>query len=101
MKSLNASSMCGLIVQNPGELALVEVPKPVPGPLEVLARVSYCGICGTDMAIYTGDSNLVRSGQVQYPVAIGHEWSGVVEETGLGVVNVRPGDRVVSVDGIR
>lgn len=92
--------MKALYVTEPGRLELADVSKPSPGPSEVLAKIGYCGICGTDMAIYTGNSDLVRSGMVHYPVPIGHEWSGIVEAVGGDVSNVRPGDRVVSVDGV-
>ncbi|MDW7657877.1 MAG: alcohol dehydrogenase catalytic domain-containing protein [Bacillota bacterium] len=92
--------MRALEVSRPGEIRMIDIEKPVAGPLEVLARIHYCGICGTDMAIYTGDSDLVRTGQVHYPVKIGHEWSGVVEQVGPGVVNVCLGDKVVSIDAV-
>lgn len=67
---------------------------------EVLCRVSYCGICGTDLSIYSGETNLVRDGLIKYPVRIGHEWSGIVEETGPKVSGFVKGDRVVSDNGV-
>lgn len=86
--------MKSIVVKAPGDIRYVEVDKPKPGPREVLTRVRYCGICGTDLEIFTGDSNLVRNGFINYPVRIGHEWSGVIEEVGSEVKNFKPGDRV-------
>lgn len=48
---------------------------------EVLIRVAWTGICATYLAIYTGESSFVKSGEIKYPCRIGHEWSGIVEES--------------------
>ncbi|MCF2662436.1 zinc-dependent alcohol dehydrogenase family protein [Pseudoflavonifractor phocaeensis] len=58
---------------------------------EVLVRVAACGVCGTDVHIYHGDKG---SADVQPPVILGHEFSGVVEKTGAGVTKVAVGDHV-------
>ncbi len=92
--------MKALIVEEQNRIALREVPVRTLEPDEVLCRVVYCGICGTDLAIYTGETNFVRDGLIRYPVRIGHEWSGVVAATGRDVTKFRPGDRVVSDNGI-
>lgn len=91
--------MKAIVVNAPGNIGYAEVEKPKPGPYEVLAKVSYCGICGTDSEIYYGDTSLTRKGLVRYPVRIGHEWSGVVEEVGAKVKEFKPGDRVISDTG--
>jgi len=91
--------MKALVVTAPGQLEYKEIEKPVPGPYEVLTRVCYCGICGTDAEIYHGDTSLTRDGLVQYPVRIGHEWSGIVEAVGSEVKGFKPGDRVISDTG--
>ena len=61
---------------------------------EVLIRVHYCGVCGTDVHIYEGDKG---SAEVAPPVVLGHEYSGEVVAVGDDVTHVRVGDRV-SVD---
>ncbi|MBR3401006.1 MAG: alcohol dehydrogenase catalytic domain-containing protein [Parasporobacterium sp.] len=72
-------------VQN---MKLVEIDKPQAGPGEVLVRVIYCGICGTDIHAY-------RSEGILSPGTIpGHESVGIVEEVGEGVTCVKAGDRV-------
>ena len=84
--------MRALVVEKPGSIRYAEVPKPELRPFDVLVKVSYAGICGTDTDIYSGETDLV----FDYPVRIGHEWSGVVEELGPEAKGLKPGDRVVS-----
>ncbi len=82
-------------IYGPNDARLVDVPTPEPGPGEALCKVVRSGICGTDYSIYTGEFSFVKSGAVKFPMTPGHEWSGVVEEVGSGVENLKPGDRVV------
>ena len=58
---------------------------------EVMLRMAYCGICGTDMHIFHGKMDK----RVDPPQVIGHEASAVVEKVGSGVTRFAPGDRVV------
>lgn len=58
---------------------------------EVMLRMAYCGICGTDMHIFHGKMDK----RVNPPQVIGHEASAVVEKVGSGVTRFAPGDRVV------
>jgi S-(hydroxymethyl)glutathione dehydrogenase/alcohol dehydrogenase len=60
---------------------------------EVLVRVAAGGICHTDIAIATGEL------WPRYPIILGHEISGVVEGVGRDVTAVRPGDKVIVIDG--
>jgi L-iditol 2-dehydrogenase len=70
-------------------LEIRDIPEARPGPGEVKVAVRFAGICGTDVKIYHGDYPYVIP-----PVAIGHEFSGVVAETGPGVKGLKEGDRV-------
>lgn len=88
-----------LLAYSPGELRVVEMEKPTPGPREVLCKVAHCGVCATDLAIKKGILNLGAGNDPIYPVRIGHEWSGVVESVGGETWRVRPGDRVISDTG--
>ncbi len=92
--------MRAIIVNAPGDIRYVEVEKPRVGPGDVLIRVCFCGVCGTDLAILNGDMSFVREGLIKYPVRIGHEWSGIVEEVGAEVTKVKPGDKVVGDNGV-
>jgi len=73
-------------------LELGDVPVPTPGPRDVLVRVVKTGICGTDRHIYEWDA--WASGRIKPPLVVGHEFVGIVEDTGVAVRSVRPGDRV-------
>ena len=70
-------------------LRVVELPTPVPGPGEVLIRVSACGVCRTDLHVTEGDLEQRLS-----PVTPGHQVVGVVEEVGPNVSNLLKNDRV-------
>jgi 2-desacetyl-2-hydroxyethyl bacteriochlorophyllide A dehydrogenase len=61
---------------------------------QVLVRVKYAGICGTDLKIYDGTIPYVKQGLLKYPVIPGHEWSGEVVKTGPKVAAFQKGDRV-------
>ena len=69
------------------ELTLSEI-DPVCAADEVLVRVAYCGICGSDVPRYF--EGAVHS----FPQVLGHEFSGVVAEVGSDVTTARVGDRV-------
>ena len=66
-------------IVRPGELKLLEIPKPVTDDKNnVLVRMTAAGICGSDMGIYHG-----TNAAATYPRIIGHEMVGVVEEQDL------------------
>jgi 2-desacetyl-2-hydroxyethyl bacteriochlorophyllide A dehydrogenase len=56
-----------------------------PGPGEVVVRVAECGICGSDLKMYSGTHAFMRP-----PIVMGHEISGTVEAVGEGV-DLQPG----------
>jgi threonine dehydrogenase-like Zn-dependent dehydrogenase len=59
-------------------------------PHEVLVEVRVAGVCGTDLAIYSGDY------RVPLPLVLGHEFCGVVVEVGEGAPTALLGRRVVA-----
>ena len=61
------------------DLRVEEVTVREPKENEVLVRVKYCGVCGTDIHIFHGDGG---SSDVTPPLIPGHEFSGVVEKSG-------------------
>lgn len=87
--------MKAILITEPPHFELTTLPDPACGPEEVVIRTAYCGICGTDLEILRGS---MPEGLTRYPVVPGHEWTGVVEEIGPKVTNIRVGDRV-SVEG--
>jgi L-gulonate 5-dehydrogenase len=68
-----------------------EVSKPHPKDGQVLIRVHWASICGTDLHIYLGEFK----SRVMYPRVLGHEFSGIVESVGRDVSHLKKGDRVV------
>jgi len=74
-------------VQPGGKLRVEELPTPHPGPGEVVVRVAYCGICGSDI-------HLLAAGLLPEGCVIGHEVSGRVAAVGEGVDGWREGDAV-------
>ncbi len=86
--------MQALVVVEPNRLEIREVPVPVPGPNEVLARVRAVSICGTDAHLIRGDyPGFWPPG---FPFIPGHEWAGEVVALGSGAerFGFAPGDRV-------
>lgn len=76
----------------PHSVELRDVPIPEIGEEDVLLNVQAVGICGSDLHQYTGK----QSWKVNYPVVLGHEFSGVVTKRGRKVRKFAEGDRVVS-----
>ncbi|MDF1514957.1 MAG: alcohol dehydrogenase catalytic domain-containing protein [Anaerolineae bacterium] len=72
-----------------GHVSLLEVAKPVPGADEILIKVKYCGICGTDLHIFADEF------PNNPPVIMGHEYCGTIVQVGEGVEKWLVGDRVV------
>jgi alcohol dehydrogenase, propanol-preferring len=75
------------IASNP--LVFADVPTPQPGNGEVLVRVSYCGVCRTDLHVIEGELAPRKS-----PVIPGHQVIGVVEKLGPGASRFSLGARV-------
>lgn len=77
-------------------LVMREVPRPEPGPNEVLIRVLRAGICGTDLHIYDWDH--WAQSTIKPPLIVGHEFAGEVVEVGSGVEAYYPGE-IVGAEG--
>lgn len=72
----------------PNQVSAVDIPMPKPLANEVLIKVMASGICGTDIHIFRGEY------MGNYPVIPGHEFSGIIEETGNNITRYKVGDRV-------
>jgi propanol-preferring alcohol dehydrogenase len=71
-------------------LAVEDVPRPEPGPGEVLVKIETSGLCHTDIHAAHGDWPV----KPKLPFIPGHEGVGIVAGLGQGVREVREGDRV-------
>ncbi len=74
-----------------GDLRLVDIPRPEPGPDEVLMRVTVCAVCPTDIRKF----RVGNGGVLSFPFNMGHEWVGEVVEVGSKVDDVKIGDRLL------
>jgi L-iditol 2-dehydrogenase len=76
----------------PQSVELRELPIPEIDEGELLVSVRAVGVCGSDLHQYAG----THSWPVNYPVVLGHEFSGVVTKVGDRAKGFKEGDRVVS-----
>ena len=79
-----------LVTRGPGApLQVEDVELPAPGPGQVRVRVAAAGVCHSDLSMANGTI------AAPFPLVLGHEATGVVEQVGADVAKVRPGDHVV------
>lgn len=79
----------------PEVLELTDLPKPHPGPGQVLVKVEAAGLNFADI-LYVAGEYLVRT---RYPTVPGMEFAGVIEALGEGVEGLHPGQRVAALAG--
>jgi len=81
------------VISAPGQAAIARVPRPEPGPGQVLLRLEGSGVCASSLPVWEGRSWFT------YPLAAGapgHEGWGRIEALGEGVQGLRRGDRVAA-----
>lgn len=90
-KAITGSS----VWRNP-KIQVDTIDDPKPGPDDVLIHINYCGICGSDVHFYETDQDgyMLYPGLTKFPVVIGHELCGTVEEVGKNVKNLGVGSMV-------
>ena len=74
---------------SPQRISIEKREEPRVGKSEVLIRVKFAGVCGTDVSLFSGEY------KVPLPIVIGHEFSGEVIEVGTEVEEELVGKRVV------
>lgn len=74
------------------KMEMIERDIPKPKDDEVLVKLEYVGICGSDMHYY--ETGAIGRYIVHPPFVLGHECAGVVVETGKDVKNLKVGDKV-------
>ena len=80
------------VMEGIGKMGYEERPIPQPGPDEVLVKLEYVGICGSDIHYY--ETGAIGDYGVEPPFVLGHEPGGVVVEVGSNVTHLAVGDRV-------
>lgn len=81
--------MRAIQITTPGEISVIEKEKPVAKEGEALLKVLYCGICGADVASYTGNQPFTT-----YPRIPGHEFSAQIVEIPENDKGLKAGDIV-------
>lgn len=84
--------MRGALMYAPGDIRVEERDEPrIVEPTDAVIRVSAACVCGSDLWPYRG----IGTEDASWPMPMGHEYVGIVEEVGSDVVTIRPGEFVV------
>ncbi len=82
--------MKAAVIREYGKISLEDVSKPALLPGNVMVRVRYASICGSDQHIFKGEFHP----RTKLPMIPGHEFAGVIEELGRDVKNLVAGQKV-------
>lgn len=83
--------MNALVLHGDYDLRYEAFPEPLMKPGHVKVHVAACGVCGSDIP------RITQNKAHYYPIVLGHEFSGIVDEVGDGVTGLQKGDHVVTV----
>jgi threonine dehydrogenase-like Zn-dependent dehydrogenase len=82
--------MRGAIMYAPGDIRVEGRPEPtITAPTDAIISLAVTCVCGSDLWSWRGTDPVTR------PTPMGHEYAGIVEETGADVRNIRPGQFVI------
>ena len=101
---MTRTARANLLDKPNGSFVVGQYPIPTPKGGEVLMKIEMCGICGTDLHTWRAPAEAVFG--LEYPISLGHEISGVIEELGDGVATdsvgtpVKVGDRIGMIPAI-
>ncbi len=84
--------MKAAVVRGTQKLAIEDIPTPEPGPKQVLVKIKYSALCGSD--VHRFQYGMANEGSV-----LGHEYIGAVVQVGREVTRLKEGDRVVGGGG--
>lgn len=94
--SSSPSMQAAILEAHGAPFRLASIPRPEPGPGEVLVRIHASGINPLDLKIHAGAASHARH---PLPAVLGLDLAGVVEAVGAGVTRFRPGDEVFGLTG--
>jgi 2-desacetyl-2-hydroxyethyl bacteriochlorophyllide A dehydrogenase len=80
-----------VVITEPGKIEIRETAMPKTGKGEALLKVLYCGICGADVASFTGNQPFTT-----YPRIPGHEFSAQIVEIDINDSGLKAGDIVTA-----
>jgi threonine dehydrogenase-like Zn-dependent dehydrogenase len=98
-QNLNKSlSVSGSLAWKDPQFSIIDKKLPAPSSDELLVRIKYCGICGSDLHVYETDAEgyILFSGPTKLPLILGHELSGEVVEVGKEVRGFSQGDIITT-----
>ena len=78
--------------QKPGMTKIMDMPIPRIGPDDVLIKVQYAGICGTDPHIHHSKASM----RINTPLILGHEFAGIIKKAGKNVTGLCTGELVTA-----
>jgi len=99
MKAIHVTAIGDPEVKTIGKTDLWDIPNKEPGDEEVMLKVAYASICGSDGHILRGNLGPLREMVLSWlPMRLGHEVSGVIEKAGKKALELgfKPGDRVTA-----
>jgi len=89
--------MKAAVVVGPKRIEIQEIEVPPLTPTQMLVRVTSCGLCHSELGRYQGKGTMWLGEPLTYPLRLGHEPAGIVEEVGTAVTGFKPGDRVTGI----
>ena len=87
------------ILITPGKMEIKDTPVPVPKDDEVLLKVEYVGMCGSDIHGFA-NGPFIPPKDPNHKIGLGHECAGVIVEVGKNVTKFKVGDRVCIEPGV-
>ncbi|MEI3088739.1 MAG: alcohol dehydrogenase catalytic domain-containing protein [Oscillospiraceae bacterium] len=100
MKAIALTEYAKVSEHIPGKVEMLQCEKPTPGPEDVLIRIAYASICGSDAHVVRGNltPELEAAIRSMLPFHMGHEISGVIEDLGdkAKEMGLKVGDRITA-----
>ncbi|MBD2102875.1 zinc-binding dehydrogenase [Leptolyngbya sp. FACHB-261] len=88
--------MLAALLYGQEDLRLEDLPRPEPGPGEIVVQVSVATTCGTDLKVWRRGNHAKMLGANGGPVPFGHEFAGVITSLGEGISDWQIGERVIA-----
>ena len=90
--------MRAAVLTGPGQVRVIDVPRPDPGPGQVRVRLEGCGVCASNLGPWAGPDWMRFPTE---PGGLGHEGWGTIDALGEGLEGISPGQRVAAIRCLR